>query len=77
MDSIRDKYKDDYAFIPYTSIFADYPLLLNMVSTSTPAMPKAMVDSILAIHDAVTATRYADRVKQKAFLDEKTVALVC
>ncbi|KAJ7792196.1 hypothetical protein B0H14DRAFT_2624181 [Mycena olivaceomarginata] len=46
-----------------------------MVSTSTPAMPKAMVDSILAIHDAVTATRYANRVKQKAFLDKKTVAL--
>ncbi|KAJ7318518.1 hypothetical protein DFH08DRAFT_819796 [Mycena albidolilacea] len=38
-------------------------------------MPKAMVDSLLAISESVTATRYPDRVKQRAFLDEKTVAL--
>ncbi|KAJ7315133.1 hypothetical protein DFH08DRAFT_820734 [Mycena albidolilacea] len=34
-----------------------------------------MVDSLLAINDSVVATRYPDRVKQRAFLDEKTVAL--
>ncbi|KAJ7302492.1 hypothetical protein DFH08DRAFT_826518 [Mycena albidolilacea] len=38
-------------------------------------MPKAMVDSLLAISESVAATRYPDRVKQCAFLDEKTVAL--
>ncbi|KAJ7887874.1 hypothetical protein B0H14DRAFT_3430499 [Mycena olivaceomarginata] len=38
-------------------------------------MPKAMVDSLLAISESVAATRYPDRVKQRAFLDEKTVAL--
>ncbi|KAJ7696124.1 hypothetical protein B0H14DRAFT_3905288 [Mycena olivaceomarginata] len=38
-------------------------------------MPKAMVDSLLAISESVAATRYPDRVKQHAFLDEKTVAL--
>ncbi|KAJ7318046.1 hypothetical protein DFH08DRAFT_971525 [Mycena albidolilacea] len=38
-------------------------------------MPKAMVDSLLAISESVAATRYPDRGKQRAFLDEKTVAL--
>ncbi|KAJ7805062.1 hypothetical protein B0H14DRAFT_3485558 [Mycena olivaceomarginata] len=38
-------------------------------------MPKAMVDSLLTINDSVAATRYPDRVKQPAFLDEKTVML--
>ncbi|KAJ7677672.1 hypothetical protein B0H14DRAFT_3536518 [Mycena olivaceomarginata] len=38
-------------------------------------MPKAMIDSLLAISESVAATRYPDRVKQRAFLDEKTVAL--
>jgi hypothetical protein len=76
MDSIRDLYKAACTFTPYTSIFAEYPRLLNMVSTSVPTMPKAMVDSLLAISESVTATRYPDHVKQRAFLDEKTVALV-
>ncbi|KAJ7854249.1 hypothetical protein B0H14DRAFT_3449650 [Mycena olivaceomarginata] len=57
------------------SIFTDYPRLLNMVSTTVPTMPKAMIDSLLAISESVAATRYPDRVKQRAFLDEKTVAL--
>jgi hypothetical protein len=76
MDSIRDLYKAACAFTPYTSIFTKYPRLLNMVSTSVPTMPKAMVDSLLAISESVAATRYLDCVKQRAFLDEKTVALV-
>ncbi|KAJ7309999.1 hypothetical protein DFH08DRAFT_823282 [Mycena albidolilacea] len=38
-------------------------------------MPKAMIDSLLAISEFVATTRYPDRVKQRAFLDEKTVAL--
>ncbi|KAJ7678842.1 hypothetical protein B0H14DRAFT_3536217 [Mycena olivaceomarginata] len=38
-------------------------------------MPKAMIDSLLAISESVAATRYPDHVKQRAFLDEKTVAL--
>ncbi|KAJ7675509.1 hypothetical protein B0H14DRAFT_2656444, partial [Mycena olivaceomarginata] len=46
-----------------------------MVSTTVPTMPKAMIDSLLAISESVAATQYPDRVKQRAFLDEKTVAL--
>jgi hypothetical protein len=76
MDSIRNLYKAACAFTPYTSIFTDYPRLLNMVSTPVPSMPKAMVDSLLTINDSVAATRYPDHVKQPAFLDEKTVMLV-
>jgi hypothetical protein len=48
MDSIRDLYKAACAFTPYTSIFTDYPRLLNMVSTTIPTMPKAMVESVAA-----------------------------
>jgi hypothetical protein len=77
MDSIRELYKAACTFTPYTSIFTEYPCLLNMVSTPTPSMPKAMVDSLLAINNSVAATLYPDRVKQCTFLDEKTVALVC
>jgi hypothetical protein len=73
MDRIRDLYKAACPFTPYTSIFTEYPCLLNMVSTSVPTMPKAMVDSLLAISESVAATRYPDSVKQRAFLDEKTV----
>ncbi|KAJ7854512.1 hypothetical protein B0H14DRAFT_2579770 [Mycena olivaceomarginata] len=46
-----------------------------MVSTPTPSMPKAMVNSLLAINDSVATTQYPDRVKQRTFLDEKTVTL--
>jgi hypothetical protein len=76
MDSIRRLYKTACAFTPYTSIFTKYPHLLNMVSTPTPSMLKAMVNSLLAINDSVTTTQYPDRVKQRAFLGEKTVTLV-
>ncbi|KAJ7736166.1 hypothetical protein B0H14DRAFT_2639025 [Mycena olivaceomarginata] len=47
----------------------------SSVLYGVPSMPKAMVDSLLAINDSAAATRYPDRVKQRAFLDEKTVAL--
>jgi hypothetical protein len=76
MDSIHNLYKAACAFTPYTSIFTDYPRLINMVSTTVPTMPKAMINSLLAISESVAATRYPDCVKQRAFLDEKTVALV-
>ena len=70
-------YKSALAFTPYLSIFTEYPSLLRMSSTAIPtSLSRSQRESIIAVGEAVAATRYTDRGKQRAFLDEKTVALV-
>ena len=67
-------YKDALVFTPYISLLSQYPSLFKMARATV--VTAAQRDSILAIGEAVAATHYAERAKQRAFLDEKTVALV-
>lgn len=71
-------YKSFQFYTPYLSIFLEYPTLLSMVSSSSSktSISQSQYDAIVAIGDAVSATKYPDRSKQRSFLDTKTVALV-
>lgn len=73
LGGVQGTYKTAMLFVPYRSLFLDYPSLRSMVPT---ALSRPQRESLLAIGEVVSATRYADRAKQRAFLDEKTVALV-
>jgi hypothetical protein len=68
-------------YSPYTSIFTAYPLLRFMAPANSTLAPviklsNAQYHVIIGIGKSIRATKYDDRLEQRAFLDEKTALIV-
>ena len=63
-------------YVPFISLFDQYPSLRSFSTMPIASITQSQRDTILGINDAIGATKYSDRNKQRQFLDIQTHQLV-